>query len=206
MQAEQDASAKALAHDESFLSQIHRLSGQPVEACFHCHICTSGCPVANEMDYGPDRLLHLIALGHRERALTASDIWLCVGCELCAARCPNQISVSKIMDALRQMSLAQGLTSPVPNVLLFHRLYMEIIRRLGRANEAILLALYKVRSRDLTSDLLAGIKLVLRGKIPLIPRRVKGISRVLRIFRAALEADRAMIYGRNAAQKDTISS
>lgn len=179
--------------DTAFLQRVDRLSGQQIELCYHCHTCTAGCPVGVDMQYGPDRIIRLIELGEQRRALSAADIWLCATCETCSARCPNDIDVARVMDTLRHLSLAAGIASPQRRVTLFHHLYMDVVRALGRSHEAVLLGLYKLLSFDLTSDLDAGLALVLRGKIPLIPRPIKGASGVQRVFQAAAEADHQQV-------------
>jgi heterodisulfide reductase subunit C len=179
--------------ESTFLAQVDRVSGQQVESCYHCHTCTAGCPVSADMQYGPDRILRMIELGFRQRVLSASDIWLCAGCETCAARCPNEIEVARVMDTLRQLSLAEGLSPALPRIPLFHRVYLQVIKTLGRSHEASMLVLYKLLSRDLFSDLDSGLALILRGKIPLIPKPTKQAAAVQRLFEAAAEADRDML-------------
>jgi heterodisulfide reductase subunit C len=61
--------------ETTLLQQIRTLSEQELELCYHCHKCTAGCPVAVEMEFGPDRVLRMIQLGQAERALTSRDIW-----------------------------------------------------------------------------------------------------------------------------------
>ena len=174
----------------TFLQEVDRLSMQQVEACYHCHTCTAGCPVNADMEYGPDRIIRLIELGDKKRALSTPDIWLCATCETCSTRCPNDIDVARVMDTLRHMSVAEGVASPEPRVTLFHSNYLDVVKVLGRSHEAVMLGLYKLRSMDLMSDLDSGLALILRGKIPFIPKRIKGTSNVHRIFEAAAEADR----------------
>ena len=60
------------------------------------------------MEYGPDHILRLLQLGLREPVLASRDIWLCVGCELCGAHCPNEIDVGAVMIALRQIAAECG--------------------------------------------------------------------------------------------------
>lgn len=179
-----------MAVSTSFQSQVIQQSGQPVQMCYHCHTCSAGCPLGSDMQYGPDRLLRLIELGERQRVLAASDIWLCASCETCSARCPNCIDVARVMDTLRQMSLAARVKTPQPQIVLFHRLYLQVIRWLGRSHEVMLLGLYKLLSRDLLSDLGAGLGLFLRGKIPVIPHRIKHYNEIVRLYRAAEAVDR----------------
>jgi heterodisulfide reductase subunit C len=174
----------------SFLAEVDALSGQQVELCYHCHTCSAGCLVSAAMPHGPDRVLRLIELGERGAALAAPDIWLCVGCETCTARCPNGIDVARVMDTLRHLSLAMGATRETRRLRLFHDIYMQVVRYTGRSSEALMLGLYKVLGLDLFSDLGAGLQLVLRGKIPIIPDVIAERKQVERLFAAAREADR----------------
>ena len=169
--------------DSTFIQQVDMLSEQIVELCYHCHKCTSGCPVAFEMEYGPDRLLRLIQLGQKDRVLTSGDIWLCASCETCATRCPNEISVAEVMDALRAISLDEGFPTPEPDAPSFHRLFLGIVGQFGRMHEASLLGLYKLKTMKLMADMDTGIPMILKGKIPILPHRVKKMDQVKRIFK-----------------------
>jgi heterodisulfide reductase subunit D len=60
------------------------------------------------MEYGPDRVLRLIQFGQRERLLSSRDAWLCLGCEMCGAHCPNEIDINEVMIALKEMSEEAG--------------------------------------------------------------------------------------------------
>jgi len=150
--------------------EVDNLSGQRLELCYHCHQCTAGCPVVGAMDYGPDQLLRLIALDERDTVLPARDIWLCAGCYTCATHCPNEIDLAAVMDALRQIAVANGYAAGERDALLFHRLFLSVVRRLGRSHEATLLGLFKLLARaPLLNDLGAGAGLFARGKVPLLP-------------------------------------
>ena len=77
------------------IRQVNHLSEQTIELCYHCHKCTSGCPVADEMQYGPDRqILRMVQFGEKEKLLKSADIWVCASCETCGTRCPNEIDIS----------------------------------------------------------------------------------------------------------------
>jgi heterodisulfide reductase subunit D len=93
---------------ESFLEEVNVRSGQMVQMCYHCHKCTAGCPAAFAMEYGPDRLLRLIQFGQRERLMASRDPWLCLGCEMCGAHCPNDIDINEVLIALKEMSEEMG--------------------------------------------------------------------------------------------------
>jgi heterodisulfide reductase subunit C len=102
-----------------FIDQVNRLSDQTIELCYHCHKCTAGCPVVQDMQYGPDRILRMVQFGDADKLLSSSDIWLCASCETCGTRCPNQIDIARVMDALRQIALASGAHVAEPNAYKF---------------------------------------------------------------------------------------
>ena len=99
---------QGLVKERSFTDQVNDLSGQTVQLCYHCHKCTAGCPAAFAMEYGPDRVLRLIQFGQQERLLTSRDPWLCLGCEMCGAHCPNDIDIYEVMLALKEMAEEAG--------------------------------------------------------------------------------------------------
>jgi heterodisulfide reductase subunit C len=155
----------------NLISEVDRRSAQQVELCYHCHKCTAGCPVVDAMEFGPDRILRMIALGQHQEVLSSSDIWLCAGCYTCVTRCPNDIDIAAIMDALRQIALSEGYPVGERDALLFHRLFMGVVERLGRSHEAVMLGMFKVLSHvPFLNDMGAGVGLFLRGKVPLLPK------------------------------------
>jgi heterodisulfide reductase subunit C2 len=164
-------------------NEINRRSGEQVELCYHCHKCTAGCPVVSAMTYGPDRLLRMVALDQADEVLKSSDIWLCAGCFSCTTRCPNDIDIAAVMDALRQVAVAEGIPVGEPDALLFHRLFLGVVNRLGRSHEAAMLGLFKVLSHvPLMQDMDSGVKLFLRGKVPILPEFTSGAKKVREIF------------------------
>jgi len=168
--------------DFAFVQEINQLSGETIQLCYHCHKCTSGCPVAVDMEYGPDRVLRLVQLGERERLYQSHDIWLCAACETCGTRCPNEINIARVMDALRQSAMAAGVPVAEPDAVKFHRLFMFVVQNFGLMHEAVLLIAYKLWTLHLMADMDSGVKLLAKGKVPLIPRRIKGQAQVAEIF------------------------
>ena len=173
--------------DAMFLKRVNELSGQTIQLCYHCHKCTAGCPVADEMTYGPDRVLRLVQLGEKEQLLTSHDIWICASCETCGTRCPNEIDIARVMDALCQMTVVEGVAIAEPDAIKFHRLFLMLVQRMGRMHEAALLSLYLIWTRNARGYVGIGAKMLAKRKVPLIPRPVKARRELRRIFEAAKE-------------------
>jgi len=168
---------------DDLTTTVNRLSEQSTELCYHCHKCTAGCPVVSEMKFGPDRVLRMVALGEVEPLLNSPDIWLCAGCMTCATRCPNDIDIAAVMDALRQIATQQGYPAAERDVLLFHRLFLGVVSQFGRSHEAAMLGLFKVLSHvPIMNDVGAGIGLFRRGKVPILPKTSRSRAEIRQIF------------------------
>lgn len=161
-----------------FQEAVQELSGEDIRRCYFCQKCSVGCPTAYAMDVQPAQLLKLVQLGLKDDVLSCSAIWLCVGCETCGTRCPNGIAIAPVMDALKQMALAEGYAPAERKSLAFHRSFVDSILYLGRIHEISMLAEYKLRSLDLLSDLDLGVQMLLRSKLALSPKRVKRMREV----------------------------
>lgn len=173
----------------TFLEDIKTLSEQAIETCFHCHKCTAGCPVVEDMQYGPDRILRMAQLGDKQRLFASRDIWLCASCETCGARCPNEIDIARVMDALRQMALTEKVRLAEPDAVKFHRLFLFVVRNMGRMHEASLLAIHKLWTLNLMADMDSGAVMFLKGKVPILPRPIKRRQEVKKIFAATQKKD-----------------
>lgn len=170
--------------EKTLTCEVQSLSGEALELCFHCHKCAAGCPVVGAMSYGPDRILRMISLDQQQEILRSRDIWLCAGCYTCATRCPNDIDIAAVMDALRQIVVARGNPAGERDALLFHRLFLGVVQRVGRSHEAAMLGLFKVLSHvPIYKDMGSGARLFLRGKVPLLPENTRAAAEVQQIFK-----------------------
>ena len=168
--------------DHQFLEEAQKRSGENLSLCYQCLKCTAGCPVAPYMDIRPNNVIRMIQMGMKEAVLGSSAIWLCVSCETCGTRCPNEIDIGVLMDALREMAIREGVHAKEKNIHLLHEAFVQSIKRGGRVHEATMLIDYKLRSKDFFTDLFSGMKLILKGKIPFIPTFIKGRQEIKRIF------------------------
>ena len=168
--------------DPQFLEEAKKRSGEDLSLCYQCLKCTAGCPTAPHMDIRPNNLIRMIQMGMKDQILRSHAIWLCVSCETCGTRCPNKIDIGALMDTLREMAVEEKVPAAEKNIHLLHEAFIESIRRGGRVHEATMLMEYKLRSRDFFTDLLPGMMMFLKGKIPLLPTLIKGRGEIKRIF------------------------
>lgn len=93
---------------DGFGFQVDELSGEHLFACYQCGNCSSGCPLAQEMDILPSTIIRLAQLGQKEDIIRSKTIWICASCFQCTVRCPKGIDIQAVMDTLRQIALDDG--------------------------------------------------------------------------------------------------
>jgi heterodisulfide reductase subunit C len=169
--------------DLTFAEQVAELSRQNVYRCYYCLRCSAGCPSAYAMDYTPAQILRLVQLGQQDALLHSSAIWLCIGCETCGTRCPNEIHAGAVIDALRQLAIAQSVPAAERSVFKLHEAFLDSIRTWGRLHELTMILQHKLTSRDLFSNLDMGLDMLLKGKIHPLPKRIKGTAEVKKLFK-----------------------
>jgi heterodisulfide reductase subunit C len=169
-------------HDPSFLRLINEMSQQEIQRCYQCVKCTSGCPIAEAMDYSPNQILKLVQLGLKEEVLTSSTIWLCASCETCAVRCPMQLDIAKVMDSLREMAVKEGFPASERQIFAFHDEFLSNVRESGRINEFHQLIRYKVKTKDFFSDIGLGMRMLAKGRLALKPKKVERTNEIKAIF------------------------
>jgi len=164
------------------VNEINRVTEQNVLLCYQCQKCTATCPVSNFMDIKPDVIVRKTILGEIETILKSKTIWVCTGCETCGSRCPNLISVGKINELMRELVYKNGIEPSVKPAMAIHVAFLNSIKRFGIVHEASMLAEFKMRTKDFFSDLSLGLKMFLKGKIPFMPQKIKGLQEIKRMF------------------------
>jgi len=168
--------------DHSFLSEVNHASGEKIQACYQCQKCSAGCPVVYAMDILPNQILRHIQYDHRERVLSSKTVWICASCYTCSVRCPNNIDIAKIMDALRNLALRSGAKLGEKEIPMFHSVFLDTIKSKGRIHELSLLIQLKLKTKDFFKDAGLGWKMFRRGKIKLLPSRYRGGKEIQEIF------------------------
>lgn len=87
------------------IKKINDLSGENVKLCMQCGTCTAACPMAEEMDFVPRKVMHFSQFGMILHMEDINTFWKCASCHSCSVRCPRGIDIAKVMEALRQMIL-----------------------------------------------------------------------------------------------------
>ncbi|MGD8443594.1 MAG: 4Fe-4S dicluster domain-containing protein [Desulfobacterales bacterium] len=176
-------SQKTLTPDYQLLEQIEAVGPFQTGACFQCRKCTNGCPVTFAMDFYPDEVIRMVILGQRQAVLSCQTIWVCAACATCTTRCPNDVKIAELMDALKEMALGEGVPAAQPRILALHESFLNNIKKRGRLHETTLLPSYWLKSGTLLDkwnsgawryDLKLGHRMLSKGRLPLMPKSIKG--------------------------------
>ncbi len=157
-------------------------SGQNVNLCYQCRKCAAGCPISYAMDYKPAELIHAIRLGMDDLVLNSQTMWLCASCETCTTRCPQEVDVAKVMDAVKITALRRGVKPAIPQVASFYKAALANIKKCGRMYELGMIIGLKMRTFEFFKDAGLGMKMFKKGKLKMIPS-LTGAMRTRKIFR-----------------------
>ncbi len=166
---------------DAFRQRVNARSGQHVEKCMQCGKCTAGCALGLTMDVGPAAAIHATVLGLEDIALRAHSIWLCVGCETCTARCPQDIDVARVMKALAAMANERGLATE-PAVRAFHNAFLSNVTGRGRLHEMDLMTRLKLGTGQFLKDVDLGMRLFRKGKLRIMPQASRSADKVRRLL------------------------
>jgi heterodisulfide reductase subunit C len=148
---------------------VEELSGEDVKNCYQCGKCSAGCPIAEEMDLSPNQVIRLLQLGLTDEALRSRTIWLCASCETCTTRCPREVDLAAIMDALRNVALREKIRSPERAVTLFNKIFLSIVKKYGRLFEMELIGMFNTGTLKFFKDITKAPKLLIRGRLGFWP-------------------------------------
>ena len=177
------------------LSDLQAHTGVEVVRCYQCGKCTAGCVLASDMNYPPSYLMRLLQTGTKEnyeKILSSNSIWLCLNCENCLGRCPMEIDIPKMMDYLRNQAIKYDNLHPDSKpIIAFHRSFLDSIKQTGRLFEMGLIVAFKARTFRLTQDLAIAPTMYLKGKLHLLPEKIKDRRSMRRIFAQTVENDKS---------------
>ena len=91
-----------------FVKKVKELSGQNLQLCFQCGMCTGNCPAAANMDVSPRRIIELAKLGLEEDIAGSRTVWVCASCLACTVNCPRGFDLSRVMEAIRLLTLRKN--------------------------------------------------------------------------------------------------
>ncbi|MDP2719969.1 MAG: 4Fe-4S dicluster domain-containing protein [Dehalococcoidia bacterium] len=171
-------------------SFVEKTSGQKLLRCYQCGKCTAGCPTAYLWDLTPRQVMRAVQLGLKEELMRTHSYWLCVFCQTCSARCPQEIDIAAVMDSLRHLAILEKRAPAEKEVALFHRHFLRLVHRFGKVWEVGLGGLYNLTSGHPLANTSLLPAMFARGKLPLLPHTTHNMEEIRNIFKRAEELER----------------
>lgn len=134
--------------------------GEKLSLCFACDTCTLSCPVrVHEASYHPRTMIRLILLGVKQEVLSDPMIWLCASCFQCQERCPQDVGVTDLINAVKNIACREGF---IPKGM---RMQMALLSKHGRLLE---IGDFENKKRD-------------KQQLPLIQEEPEDIQRIIEL-------------------------
>lgn len=171
-----------MATKPTFSQEISNLlyasHGEALSTCIQCGTCSGTCPVVEYMDHTPRRLIAMINADLKDRVLGSNTYWFCASCFHCTVRCPSNIDIAGAMYAVKRYSIwkkqyKEELIGPT-----FSEAFVKTIVRSGRSYEPVLAPSYMFSfgPKDFFQEALTASKMMLKGRIPVLPPRIKRLD------------------------------
>jgi heterodisulfide reductase subunit C len=165
----------------NFIQVLEDQSGTEINQCYQCGKCSAGCPAAFAMDYTPRQVIRMLQLDMIEESLKADSIWICATCMTCSTRCPRGVDVAALMENLRHQAIKKG-TAPDRKVEIFNNLFLKLVEKYGRIHEMGLILGFNFKTKQFFKDSQLGLPMLRRGKLHLLPKKIKAVQEVQAIF------------------------
>ncbi len=143
-----------------------------------------------KMDLHPAQVMHSIRLGREEAVLNSNSIWLCIGCETCSARCPQQVEPAAVMTAARLLAWQKGIQPKVKEISIYYKGFVSNMRLNGKIHDASIAGITQLRTGQLMGNLPLAWKLFTKGRLKSPPLPLGG-GRFRRIYKRALAVEKS---------------
>jgi heterodisulfide reductase subunit C2 len=168
---------------DGLFNAVKEISGVDVAGCLQCKKCTNGCPVATLVNVPPSEVIRRLQLDEDNSIVSADLVWTCASCDTCFSRCPMQIDMAAVMDALRIISLKKNRADQKGNIPLFNKWFLKTVNIFGRTFDLGTIAAYKVGTSSYLQDAEKFPMMLQKRKIALFPSFKADKKYVTRIFR-----------------------
>ncbi len=162
--------------------------GERLVHCLQCGSCGGSCPNGADMKHTPRTLFAMINADQREEVLSSNTMWCCVSCYFCTTRCPQNIPITEIMYSLKRLAIREGLARDTDAPALA-KTFTDLLDRYGRSFELGLASRYYLFNKPLAMLKMGplGLSMFTRGRMALVPTRIKNLDQLQAIIRKARE-------------------
>lgn len=92
---------------------VQEEGAERVKHCFQCGLCTAACPVRDvNPAFNPRKIIHMVLVGMKDRVIKNGPVWLCSTCYSCQERCPQDVRITELMNALKNIAVKAGFAHP----------------------------------------------------------------------------------------------
>jgi len=172
-------------------NEMYATGTRGLNCCIQCATCSAACPAVAFMDHTPRRLIGMINAGLRDDVLNSNTFWTCASCYSCSEHCPKGIRPSELMYALKRYSIWKNryradLVGPE-----FSRLFVKTIMRTGKSYEPGYAPafIFEGGLRGMLREMRFGMKLLAKGRIPLLPSRIMRVESFRRMLSRIVPLD-----------------
>jgi heterodisulfide reductase subunit C len=130
-------------------------------------------------------MIAMINANMKEEVLASNTYWYCASCYHCTVRCPSQIDIAEAMYAVKRYTIwhkqyKEGLVGPD-----FSEAWVKTIVNSGRSYEPVLAPTYMFHfgPKEFFQEALTATNLVLKGRIPVLPPRIKRLDNFKKMIR-----------------------
>ncbi len=190
-----DVAQKSRAPDgKSFLEQVVEATpGESrLEMCIQCGTCGGSCPSGADMEHTPRQIFAMIDAGMKKEVLTSNTFWYCVACYYCMTRCPQEVHITDLMYTLKRMAINEGYykESSASSARDFSGMFIDFVKNNGRSFELGLGTRFYLKHHPLDMPKMAtgfGLGMLRRGRMDILPTKIKGIDQLKAILAKAEE-------------------
>lgn len=168
--------------DKGLKPLVEEMSGVDLSPCYQCKKCSGGCPVNKYVQAPPSEIVRRLHLGAGDELLESDLVWMCLSCETCYERCPMQINIPAVIDALRSLAVQRGARPPRGAMPVFNRKFLEGVKTFGRSYDLSMIMQYKLDGGALMQDAGKFPAMLARGKMAILPPTGADRRMVKRIF------------------------
>ncbi len=179
------------SHQQRGSSFLHEViegtpGGEQIVHCLQCGSCGGSCPNGADMQYTPRALFAMINADERTKVLSSNTMWCCVSCYFCTTRCPQNIPITELMYCLKRLAIRDGLAKDTDAPALA-KTFTNLLDRYGRSFELGLASRYYLFNKPLALLRMGplGLSMFTRGRMSLIPKKIKNIEQLQAIIKKA---------------------
>lgn len=137
-------------------------AGVNLKDCYQCGKCAAGCPMADTADISCRQVIRDLQLGLVDEVLAARMPWLCVGCATCVTRCPQDVDMPSLNEAICRYAMAHGKVA-VKEGQTFDEKFLDTVERKGVNDETLFAMSYNLSSGHLFQDVANSPRMLSRG-------------------------------------------